>query len=627
MARGSSGSLDGRRRVVIANVRPSVDGGRYAVKRTIGEVVTVQADLLIDGHDRVAGRLAYRHGADPWTEVPLVAVGPHAIDRFTASFAVDRLGGWEYRVEGWVDAFASWHHGLERKAAAGQDVSIELLGGARLIAAAAERAAEPDRAELAAAARAIGDTGRPIAERTALALDHALEATMARTPDRALATALDAPLPLWVEPERGRFSAWYELFPRSFGEGGRHGTLADVERHLPYVASMGFDVLYLPPIHPIGRSHRKGPNNTLTAGPDDVGSPWAIGAAEGGHDALHPALGTLDDFARLVGRAREHGLEIALDIAFQASPDHPWVKQHPDWFVRRADGTIQYAENPPKKYQDVYPFDFECADWKNLWQALADVFHVWVGRGVKIFRVDNPHTKPVGFWQWCLAEVRRKSPEVIFLSEAFTRPLMLQELAKIGFSQSYTYFTWRTSTAELRAYCEDLVGSEQIEYLRPNFWPNTPDILPEHLQLGSRSVFQQRAILAATLSSCWGIYGPAFELCDGRALPGREEYADSEKFQLRAWDLDAAHSIRPLIARLNRIRREHPALQHNRGLRFHRSDSDALLCYSKTAPDGDAILCVVNLDPFHTRAGFVELDLAALGVGPEGTFQCSDLPG
>jgi starch synthase (maltosyl-transferring) len=444
---------------------------------------------------------------------------------------------------------------------------------------------------------------------------------MADKPQRTHATT-SAPLPLLVERPRARCSAWYELFPRSFG------TLRDVINVLPYVAELGFDVLYLPPIHPIGRAFRKGPNNSLTAGPNDPGSPWAIGGPEGGHDAIHPQLGTLEDFRALVTAANKHGIEIALDIAFQASPDHPWVKQHPDWFVRRPDGTIQYAENPPKKYQDVYPFNFETDDWKNLWDALTGVFLTWADRGVRAFRVDNPHTKPIPFWEYALAKIRAKYPDAIFLSEAFTRPLLLQELARVGFSQSYTYFTWRTTAAELREYCEQLTQTPIVEYVRPNFWPNTPDILPEHLQIGGRNVFAQRAILAATLTANWGIYGPAYELGVSAAMPGKEEYADSEKYEAKRWDLNAPHSLRPLIAHLNRLRREHPALQQDRTLRFHKSDNDALLCYSKRDPDGDdVILCVVNTDPFHLRAGWIDLDLAALDVPPDTAFQVHDLLG
>jgi starch synthase (maltosyl-transferring) len=624
---------DGRRRVVVAAVRPSVDGGRFPVKRTLGERLRVEADLLVDGHDQIAARLYVRHASDrEWAQLAMTRSDPHIIDRFAAEVVIDRLGGWEYEVEAWVDAFATWRHGLHRKAEAGQDVSVELLAGAALVTAARDRAeaarAVDDSTALAAAARTLGDATAPAAVRVAIATDPELAARMARHPDRALASRSERPTPLLAEPVRARFSAWYELFPRSTGPAGRHGTLRDAADMLPYVAEMGFDVVYLPPIYPIGRTHRKGPNNALIAGEGDPGSPWAIGGPEGGHDALHPDLGSLDDFAAFVSKAHGLGIQTALDIAFQASPDHPWVKAHPDWFVRRPDGSIQYAENPPKKYQDVYPFNFECDDWKGLWSALAGVFLTWAERGVRVFRVDNPHTKPIPFWEWCLAEVRARYPDAIFLSEAFTRPLLLQRLAKIGFSQSYTYFTWRTTSDELRAYLEDLVGSEQVEYLRPNFWPNTPDILPEHLQTGGRPVFVQRAILAATLTACWGIYGPAYELCESRpTMPGKEEYADSEKYQLRTWDLEAPHSLRYLLARLNRIRREHAALHDNRTLHFHECDDPALLCYSKTAPGGDAVVCVVNLDPYHVRRGWVTLDLAALGLPADADYQVHDLIG
>ncbi len=588
---------DGRRRVVVATVRPnvpSVHGSRHPVKRTLGEPLRVEADLLVDGHDQLAALVHVRHADDPQpTEVAMRRAGPERPDTWVADLELDRLGSWELRVEAWVDHFASWRHGLARKVDAGQDVTVDLQIGARLAG--------------------LGELD------LATALGDQLAAAMAARPDRSRSTLSD-PVPVLVERARAGFSAWYELFPRSFG------TLREVTALLPYVAELGFDVLYLPPVHPIGRRHRKGRNNAATAAPGDPGSPWAIGGPEGGHEALHPDLGTLDDFAALLARGRELGIEVAIDIALQASPDHPWVKQHPGWFVHRPDGSIQYAENPPKKYQDVYPFDFECEDWRGLWAALAGVFLTWAERGVRIFRVDNPHTKPVRFWEWCLAHVRSRYPDAIFLSEAFTRPLMLHGLARVGFSQSYTYFTWRTGRDELRAYCEQLVRPPHVDYLRPCFWPNTPDILPEHLQFGGRPMFVARAILAATLAASWGIYGPAFELCEAAALPGREEYADSEKYQTRTWDLDAAHSLRHLIARLNRIRRDHPALQQDRTLRFHDTDSDALLCYSKRAGD-DVVLCVVNLDTAsRTRTGWIDLDLAALGVAAP-PFQVDDLLG
>jgi starch synthase (maltosyl-transferring) len=625
--RGPTFPEDGRRRVVIAAVHPSVDGGRFPVKRTLGERLEVAADLLVDGHDRLAALLRVRApGEADWRELAMSPAGPHALDRFVAEISLDRLGTWELAVEGWVDRFASWRHNLERKVAAGQDVSVELLTGAELVRGASNRArGSLDEPPLIAAAARLADRKVPASERAARALAPDLAAATSRHPDRTVVTRQAHPTTVLCERERARFSSWYELFPRSAGEAGRHGTLRDAARLIPYVAELGFDVIYLPPVHPIGRTLRKGKNNSVTASPGEPGSPWAIGAAEGGHEALHPELGTLADFAAFVEAARARGIEVALDIAFQVSPDHPWVNEHPDWFVHRADGTIQYAENPPKKYQDVYPFDFESRDWRNLWRALADVFHVWAGRGVRAFRVDNPHTKSLPFWEWCLADVRARYPDAIFLSEAFTRPLLLEHLAKIGYSQSYTYFTWRTTARELRRYMEELTRTDRVEFLRPNFWPNTPDILPEHLQTGGRPAFAQRAILAATLSASWGIYGPAFELGEARALPGKEEYLDSEKYELKQWPVDAPHSLRHLIGRLNRIRREHRALQDNRTLRFHECTDDALLVYSKTAPDGDTILCVVNTDPFHRRSGFVELDLDALGVSPTRSYQVHDL--
>jgi starch synthase (maltosyl-transferring) len=620
------GGFDGRQRVVIAAVGPSVERGRHPVKRTLGDAVGAWADLLVDGHDLLAAVLRARPiGGEAWREAPMRPDGPARPDRWVADFVVDRLGGWEFTVEAWVDRFASWRHAFARKVAAAQEVDVELRVGEGLVRAAAARAsaagAAADAAALAAAADRLIDAAAPPAARAAAALDDALAALVARHPDRALVARPERPFPVLVERERARFTTWYEFFPRSFGRGGRHGTLRDALAVLPYVASMGFDVVYLPPVHPVGRTFRKGPNNALAAGPDDPGSPWAIGGDGGGHTELHPALGTLDDFAALVDRARELGMEVALDVAFQASPDHPWVAEHPGWFVRRPDGTFQYAENPPKKYQDVYPFDFGCDDWRGLWRALADVFLTWAARGVRVFRVDNPHTKPVPFWEWCLAEVRAAYPDAVFLAEAFTRPLLLHELARVGFSQSYTYFTWRTTKRELEAYLGELRGPVTSQYLRPSFWPNTPDILPEHLQVGGRAAFALRLVLAATLAASYGIYGPAFELGEAAALPGREEYRDSEKYQLRAWDLDAPHSLRHLVARVNRIRREHPSLQHDEGLVFHRCDDDAILVYSKTLAGADPVLCVVNLDPAHKRAGW------ALGHPPDGSYQVHDLVG
>ncbi len=450
---------------------------------------------------------------------------------------------------------------------------------------------------------------------------------MQRHPDRSLATRHPRELAVRVDRVRARYSTWYELFPRGAAtEPGRHGTFKDCERRLDYVAAMGFDVVYLPPIHPIGRSFRKGPNNTLTPGPDDPGSPWAIGAKEGGHTAIHPELGTVADFERLVARARELGMEIALDMAFQCAPDHPWVTEHPDWFRHRPDGSIQYAENPPKKYQDIYPLDFESADWLGLWNALKQVVLYWVERGVRIFRVDNPHTKPFDFWEWLIAEVQAAHPDILFLSEAFTRPKVMYRLAKAGFTQSYTYFSWRNTAEELTAYFTELAEGDVREYFRPNLWPNTPDILTEYLQFGGRPAFTIRLVLAATLGASYGIYGPAFELGENTPRePGSEEYRDSEKFQIRQRNLDDPSSLRGVITRVNRIRRDNPSLQRDDGLRFHPSENPMLLCYSKASDDlTDVVLVVVNLDVRNQQAGFLNLDLGALGIAPDEAFQVHD---
>jgi starch synthase (maltosyl-transferring) len=454
---------------------------------------------------------------------------------------------------------------------------------------------------------------------------------MERNPDRAHETGFDRELEVFAEPERARFSAWYELFPRSCSpDPDRHGTLADVERLLPRIAGMGFDVLYLPPVHPIGREHRKGRNNAVTAAPGDLGSPWAIGAGEGGHTAVLPELGTVEDVRRLAATARDgHGIELALDIAFQCAPDHPWVSEHPEWFRARPDGTIQYAENPPKKYQDIYPFDFETPAWRELWEALRDVVLFWIDQGVRIFRVDNPHTKPFAFWEWMIAEVKRDHPEVLFLSEAFTRPKVMYRLAKLGFSQSYTYFAWRNARWEIVEYFTELTRAPVRDFFRPNLWPNTPDILTEHLQHGGRPAFVGRLVLAATLGASYGIYGPPYEAFEGRARePGSEEYLDSEKYQIRRWEVDRPDSLHDVIARVNRIRRQNPALQSDRGLRFHGTDNDQLIAYSKSDPEsGNVVLVIANLDPHHVQSGFTDLDLDALLVDADAGYQAHDLLG
>jgi starch synthase (maltosyl-transferring) len=615
-----------QRRVVIENVRPGVDDGRFPIKRTIGERVVVSADVFTEGHDVLAVALLYRPaGASSWLETPMAPLGN---DRWQAQFVVDALGRYEYTIEGWVDRFASWRHELSAKIGASQDVSSELLEGAHIVQRIQQvQGVQGVQGVLTEAARVLGDASLPIGERKAAALSSELAEAMAAAPDRRRATRHDRILGVTVERERARFGAWYEMFPRSAGsDPTRSATFDEAAALLPYVKAMGFDVLYLPPIHPIGRSFRKGRNNSLAAGPDDPGSPWAIGSEAGGHTAIEPGLGTLADFDRFVDAARRQDLEVALDLAYQASPDHPWVREHPEWFRHRPDGSIKYAENPPKKYQDIYPINFESAAWESLWFELKQVIEFWIAHRVTIFRVDNPHTKPLRFWAWALAEIRREHPETIFLSEAFTRPKVMRHLAKAGFSQSYTYFTWRNTAQELTEYFTELALTDVREYLRPNLFANTPDILHEYLQRGGRPAFVARFILAATLGASYGIYS-GFELSENVPVkPGSEEYLDSEKYQVKVRDFARADNLSELIAQVNRIRRDHPALQRDWGLHFHPSDNSQLLCYSKRSEDGrDLLLMVVNLDPFHMQHGHIELPIAAWRLNPDSTVHVTDL--
>ncbi|QSI31130.1 DUF3416 domain-containing protein [Variovorax sp. RKNM96] len=619
---------DGAVRAVIDAVLPCVDNGRFAVKCVAGERVTVRAHCFTDGHDVLRVQLCWRaEDQKEFREVPMKAL-PN--DVWEAAFSPPALGRYLYTVVAWVDPFESWRHELARRVDP-EDVRLAAQVGALEIAAAAARAEGRDRAALQRWATELdasgANPGADIVSLKALALDDEYAELVRRYPDRRHAVRHPVDLPLVADRERARFSTWYELFPRSTGEPGVHGTFSDVEARLPAIAAMGFDVLYFPPIHPVGRMQRKGPNNALQAGPDDVGSPWAIGAAEGGHKSILPALGTADDFRHLLARAAEHGLEIALDIAFQCAPDHPYVKAHPDWFRWRPDGTVQYAENPPKKYQDIYPFNFECEDWRGLWAELKSVFDHWIGEGVRIFRVDNPHTKAFPFWEWVIGEIKREHPDTIFLAEAFTRPKVMHRLAKLGFSQSYTYFTWRNTKEELQEYFTELSTAPGIDYFRPNAWPNTPDILHEQLQTGEPAVYMSRLVLAATLAANYGIYGPAYELREHQPRgPASEEYLDSEKYQLRHWNHDDPASLAPFIARVNRIRRENPALQWDRGLRFLHVDNDQLLAYAKESPDGDnVIVTVVNLDPHNPQWGWVGLEPASVGVKDGRAFQMHDL--
>jgi starch synthase (maltosyl-transferring) len=559
-------------RVVIESPRPEVDCGRYPAKRALGDEVRVEADVFADGHDVVVAELLYKYSTEKeWSSVPMEFLGN---DRWAASFRVDKLGRYQYTVRGWADPLLTWKRDLEKRKAAGQDVAIDLQIGAE------------------------------IEKRPARNVSH-----------------YDKVLEVVVDPVRARFSSWYEMFPRSARGDGRHGTFRDVIARLPYVAELGFDVLYLPPIHPIGTTARKGRNNAVAAEPGDVGSPWAIGAKEGGHKAVHPELGSLEDFAALVAAAKKQNIEVALDIAFQCSPDHPYVEEHPEWFRWRPDGTVQYAENPPKKYQDIYPFEFETEAWPELYDELKSVFEFWIAHGVKIFRVDNPHTKPFAFWEWVITELKSKHPDLIFLSEAFTRPRIMHRLAKLGFTQSYTYFTWRNTKPELIEYFTELSSDRSREYFRPNVWPNTPDILHATLQHGGPPAFMARVVLAATLSANYGIYGPAYELMEHQPPePGSEEYLFSEKYEIKKWPADRTESLRTLIGRLNRIRKENRALQSDWSLRFHKIDNDQLIAYSKR-DGGSIILCVVNLDTRFVQAGWVDF-----GFGGE-EFEVQDLLG
>jgi len=619
-------SRDRWRRVVIERLSPEIEGGRFAIKRVVGETVVVEADVFADGHDQVGCQILHGLAGSELKTAPMTPLGN---DRWRGQFSVTELGRHHYTVEAWIDRFQTWRNAVTKKISAGQDVAVDLLSGATLIEAAAARA-QGDHAELLWAwARRLRENRAKESEKT-IALETELVELMGFYPEREFAYRYDKQLVVIVDRTKARFSSWYEVFPRSCSlENGRHGTFRDCEARLPYIASMGFDVVYLPPIHPIGKSFRKGRNNSVSAGLADVGSPWAIGSEEGGHKSVHRQLGTLEDFQRFVRKARDHGLEVALDIAFQCTPDHPYVREHPEWFRTRPDGTIQYAENPPKRYQDIYPLDFESCEWKTLWQELKSVFEFWIEQGVRSFRVDNPHTKPFAFWEWVIGEIKQQHPDVLFLAEAFTKPHVMYRLAKLGFSQSYTYFTWRNTKQELTDYFSELAQTELKEYFRPNLWPNTPDILSEFLQVGGRPAFMVRLILAATLGASYGIYGPAYELCENSAIEaGSEEYLNSEKYELRHSKLDSPNSLRDLIARVNRIRSQNAALQSHQSLRFHETDNPSLICYSKATDDlSNVIVVIVNLDCFHVQSGWVHLDLGSIGVDGAHPFQVQDLLG
>lgn len=616
--------VEGRARVVIESVAPSVDGGRFPAKRVIGDAVQVEAVVFTDGHDQLRCEVHVRHESD--TEWSVVALTASFNDRWHASFPVPRLGRYVFRVRAWVDPFGTWLHGITRKIGAGQDVAMDLRAGAVLLDGRAAHAdgTDTERIRLAAGALRSLPSGGVGLEDT---LDDDVLGLIAEYDPADFATA-SPDLEIVVEPERARHGAWYEFFPRSTGD-GTHGTFKTAAGMLEYVAELGFDVVYLPPIHPIGTTNRKGPNNALSAGAGDPGSPWAIGGEAGGHRAIHPELGTMADFRAFVARARTLGLDVAIDIAFQCSPDHPLVTDHPEWFRRRPDGSIACAENPPKRYEDVVPFDFECDDWRGLWEELCGTFLFWASEGVTIFRVDNPHTKPFGLWEWLIPEVKRRHPEAIFLSEAFTRPALLHGLARRGFSQSYNYFPWRNTRHEIESYLTELTSPPGREYLRPSLWTNTPDILTEYLQGGGRPAFMARFLLASTLGANYGVYGPAFELCEAVPRePGSEEYLDSEKYQVRHWDLDAPWSLRHLMQRVNTIRRAHPALRQDWNLAFFGSENHQILCYAKYTDDrSDIVVTAINIDPHVRHAGHVELDLGLFGFDGAESYVAEDLLG
>lgn len=610
--------LSGKKRVLIENIQPQVDDGLYPAKRTVGERVDVTAAIFGDGHDHIRGEVLYKkQGAGAWTRVALT---PTYNDEWHAAFYVLEKGNYVFTVQAWIDHFETWYDGFKKKALAKVDVTVELTEGVLLL-----KQLGKTNTLLLSVARKLEDKNQDTAINYVLSEDFAQ--IVHENPLRENETRSEKEYVIQVEHSKANFSAWYEFFPRSSSfEAGKHGTFKDCIRLLPRIAAMGFDVLYFPPIHPIGKVNRKGKNNNVNSQPGEPGSPWAIGSDEGGHKSILPALGTLEDFKHLVSEAQKSGIDIAMDIAFQCAPDHPYVKDHPDWFKQRPDGSIQYAENPPKKYQDIYPFNFESDDWKNLWEELKSVFIYWIDQGVKIFRIDNPHTKPIPFWQWVIAEVQKKHPDIIFLSEAFTRPKIMASLAKVGFTQSYTYFTWRVSKQELTEYMNDLVLGQSRNYFRPNFWPNTPDILPYHLQHQGENVFILRYALAATLSSNYGVYGPPYEFGENSPLEGKEEYYNSEKYEVRHYDWKRTNRLTDIMSLLNKARKENKALQSTWNLQFCPIENSQIIAYLKATDDlSNIMLVIVNLDPNNTQHGYVQLPKTTLHLGEKINVKLHDL--
>jgi starch synthase (maltosyl-transferring) len=623
-ARHTRGSCE---TIVIEAVGPSVDGGRHPVKRISGDVVAVEATVFRHGHERVCAAVLWKSpGEEVFHETPMTLVTP-GLDRWRAELPLDRVGRHRFTVAGWTDVYGSWVDELGKRVRAAQaDVASEVAEGIALVERVFRSLRGKPRREVGVLLGRLRDAASDSARVVEAAASAEALALMTRVTPRSDEIRYEPELVVLVDRERASVGAWYELFVRSQGtERGRSGTFRDAERRLADIHAMGFDVVYLAPIHPIGRTARKGPNNQIGAGPDDPGSPWAIGSEDGGHTAVEPALGTLDDFDRFVRAAASLGIEVALDFAIQCSPDHPWVREHPDWFHRRPDGSIRHAENPPKKYEDIYPLNFDAPDWKHLWEALREVVRFWVARGVRIFRVDNPHTKPLGFWTWLIDSIRTDDPDVIFLAEAFTRPPMMQALAKRGFSQSYTYFTWRNTKSELVEYLTELTRPEMAWYFRPNFFANTPDILPPILQRGGPPAFRSRLVLAATLSPAYGIYS-GFELCEHAAIEGREEYLDSEKYEIKVRDWSATGHIKDFIARVNRARRDAPALRQFTNVRFLDIEDDHLLAYAKWTADGSSrVIVVVNLDPFAAHDAMLHVPAHAAAVAEGESYEVLDL--
>ena len=609
--------------IIIEHVEPEIDSGRYAVKRELGDRLEVTADIFKEGHDNVGAVLRFKTVQEPtWHETPMHFVDN---DRWAGFVELTQNTRYLYTIGAFVLTFETWREELKKKHGAIPDLSSELSEGESQVRAALKRARGEDKKSLEQWLKQW-TTEKDQEKKIHMALDANLALLLNRNEERHAWTVYDRELEVMVDRLRARYSAWYEIFPRSQGQvPGKGSTFKECEGRLPYIRDMGFDVLYLTPIHPIGTTNRKGPNNTLKAGLQDPGSPYAIGGQHGGYDAIEPSLGTLDDFDHFQKAVRGHGLELAMDFAINASPDHPYVKAHPEWFKQRPDGTIKYAENPPKKYEDIYALDFYCQDWQAIWQEMKRIILFWVNHGVKIFRVDNPHTKPVQFWEWLIREIQDQHPDVIFLSEAFTRPKMMRVLAKAGYSQSYTYFTWRNFKQEMTDYLLELTQSEMKEYFRPNFFCNTPDILPEILQQGGRPAFQFRVVLAATLSTSYGIYS-SYELCENRALPEKEEYLDSEKYEIKVWDWDRPGNIRDYITRLNQIRRNNPALHEFENLRFYQADNDHIIFYGKSNKDKtNNLLIAVNMDPFQTQEAVLHIPIDELSLREDETYQLHEL--